>query len=379
MDRFSVVYRLTGTEAEAYRKAEDICLEQTVEFPGELLPKGFIRDNIVGQIEEFLPDGPGACRATVSFAIETAAQELTQLLNVIFGNISIKPGYRVEEIRLPESMTKTYPGPRFGKRGLREWLNVAERPLLFSALKPMGMSVRELAGLAYQLALGGIDIVKDDHGLTDQGFAPFYERVEACAEAVERANRETGQQSIYVANVTAPYGEVIQRARIAKDNGARGLLIAPGLAGFDTMRSLAEDDTVGLPVFSHPALLGSYVMSPQNGISHFALFGQITRLAGADGSIYPNFGGRFSFSREECRRIVQGTSASMGHFKTIFPCPGGGMSISSIPDMIQVYGADVIFLVGGGLFKRGPDIVENCRYFRSLVDGVGCRHEVLSL
>jgi ribulose-bisphosphate carboxylase large chain len=374
MDRFSIVYRLTGTEADARGKAEDICLEQTVEFPGELLPEGHIRDNIVGRIEEFLPDGPDAYRATVSFALETTARELTQLLNVIFGNISIKPGYRVEEISLPESLTKNYQGPRFGRSGLREWLGVAGRPLLFSALKPMGMSVRELARLAYQFALGGIDIIKDDHGLTDQGFAPFEGRVRACAEAVARANRETGLHSIYVANVTAPYGEIIQRARFAKENGARGLLIAPGLVGFDTMRCLAEDDTIGLPVFSHPALLGSYVLNPQHGISHFALFGQITRLAGADGSIYPNFGGRFSFNREECRGIVQGTSASMGHFKTIFPCPGGGMSISSIPDMIKLYGADVIFLVGGGLFKHGPDIVENCRYFRSLVDAVGCSH-----
>jgi ribulose-bisphosphate carboxylase large chain len=114
-------------------------------------------------------------------------------------------------------------------------------------------------------------------------------------------------------------------------------------------------------------------VSPQSGISHFALFGQITRLAGADGTIYPNFGGRFSFSREDCGSIVRGTSTPMGHIKTIFPCPGGGMSVSSIPDMVQVYGADVIFLVGGGLFKHGPDLLENCRYFRSLVDGGGCK------
>ncbi len=370
MERFSIVYRLTGSETDAYSKAEDICLEQTVEFPGELVPEGVIREHIVGRIEDFQPEAADSYRVTVSFAIETAARELTQLLNVIFGNISIKPGYRVEEIRLPESITKAYRGPRFGKRGLRERLNVAERPLLFSALKPMGLSAEDLARLAYQLALGGIDIIKDDHGLTNQDYAPFHERVQLCARAVERANRETGQQCIYVANVTAPYGEVAQRASFARDCGAGGLLVAPGLVGFDTMRSLAEDDRLGLPIFSHPALLGSYVLSLQHGLSHFALFGQITRLAGADGSIYPNFGGRFSFSREECRNIVQGTSVSMGHLKTIFPCPGGGMSIGSIPDMIRVYGSDVIFLVGGGLFKHGPDIVENCRYFRSLVEGV---------
>ncbi|HWP96557.1 MAG TPA: RuBisCO large subunit C-terminal-like domain-containing protein [Syntrophomonadaceae bacterium] len=368
MERFAVIYRLSGSAQEVYDKAQDICLEQTVEFPGELLPPGLIQDHVVGRIEGLVPVGPSAYHATISFDLDTTANELTQLLNVVFGNISIKPGYRLEELRLPDSCLGRFRGPRFGRKGLREWVQVEQRPLLFTALKPMGLSARELADLAYRLALGGIDIIKDDHGLTDQVYAPFHERVPLCAEAVERANQETGQRSIYMANVTAPYGQVLERARFARKNGARGLLVAPGLVGFDTMKTLADDDRIGLPIIAHPAWLGSYVLSPEQGVSHYALLGQITRLAGADGSIYPNFGGRFSFSQEECQRIVQGTQVAMGRIKPIFPCPGGGMSISTIPDMIRVYGCDVAFLVGGGLFKHGPDIIENCRYFRSLVD-----------
>lgn len=370
MERFSIVYRITGTENEAYARALDICLEQTVEFPAELIPPGFIQDHLVGRITEFIPDGLENYRATISFAIETAANELTQLLNVIFGNISIKPGYRVEEIRLPDSLLQLFKGPRFGKAGLRELLKVPQRPLLFTALKPLGLSSEKLAELAYQFALGGIDIIKDDHGLTNQSFAPFEERVRLCAAAVERANSETGRKCIYAANITAGHHEVMNRARYAKENGARGLLLAPGLVGFDTMRSLAEDDSIALPIFSHPAFLGSYVLGSDNGISHFALFGQIMRLTGADGSIYPNYGGRFSFSRQECKSIVNGTIAPMGNLKTSFPCPGGGMSISNIPDMIKVYGSDVIFLIGGGLFRHGPNLIENCNYFRSLVEVV---------
>lgn len=368
MERFTVSYLLAGNEQEALDKAHDICLEQTVEFPGELVPEGFIREQVLGRMEDFAPVGPERFRAVISYAPETAAGELTQLFNVVFGNISIKPGYRVESLDLPDSMLKWLRGPRFGRSGLRELLQVYDRPLLFTALKPMGLSSRELSDLAYQFALGGIDIIKDDHGLTNQMYAPFEERVRFCVEAVERANQTSGQKSIYVANVTAPCGEVIERARFAKKNGAGGLLIAPGLVGFDAMRILAEDDSIALPVFCHPALLGSYVLSPENGISHAALFGQMVRLAGADGTIYPNFGGRFSFSIEECRQIADATAAPMGELKPIFPCPGGGMSISSIPEAFRIYGSDVVFLVGGGLFRSGPDIIENCRYFRKLVE-----------
>lgn len=366
-DRFQAVYRLTGSREEALAKARDICLEQTVEFPDELIPDGMIRDLVVGRLESFEPQ-PDSYQAVISFAIETAAGELTQLLNVLYGNISIKPGYRLERIDLPPSLLKQFQGPRFGREGLREWLGVYGRPLLFTALKPMGLSASELAERAYQFAVGGVDIIKDDHGLTNQPFAPFEERVRLCARAVQEANRLTGRNSIYVANITSSYDQIVERARLAKAEGARGLLIAPALTGIDTMRRIADDCRIGLPVFSHPAFQGSYVTSGESGMSHQALFGQISRLAGADAVIYPNFGGRFAFSREECQDIARGTMVEMGHIKSIFPAPGGGMEFDRIPEMLQVYGQDVIFLIGGGLFRRGPDLVENSRYFRKMIE-----------
>lgn len=376
-ERFSVVYRLTGSEKDAYQKAKDICLEQTVEFPEELVPQGFIKEQVVGRIESFVHNiaqssknklSQGTYLAEISFDAKIAADELTQLLNVVFGNISIKPGIRVEKLQLSPSILCNFRGPRFGRSGIREKMGIAQRPLLFTALKPMGLSAEELAELAYKFALGGIDLIKDDHGLTNQMYAPYEERVKRCVEAVERANRETGQKCVYVANVTAPADDVVERARKAKEAGAGGIMVAPALTGFDLMRKLADDDLIGLPIFSHPAFAGSFVTSQENGISHYALFGQINRLAGADGVIYPNYGGRFSFSREECQSIAQGTSEPMGNIRPIFPCPGGGMSVDVVPDMLQVYGQDVIFLIGGGLFRHGPDLVENCKYFRQLVE-----------
>lgn len=368
MERFTVYYRLSGDEAQALDKARDICLEQTVEFPGELIPTNFIQEQVVGRIEDFYSVEAGGFTAVISFSVDTAAEEFTQLLNVIFGNISIKPGYRVENLVLPESMLKRFHGPRFGRAGLRERVKIEKRPLLFSALKPMGLSSRQLADLAYKMALGGIDLIKDDHGLTDQVYAPYHERVRLCAAAVQQANRETGLSCAYLANISAPYNQVLERAYYAREQGAGGLLIAPGLVGFDTMRTVADDKNVDLPLIAHPAWLGTYVLHPEHGVSHRTLFSQLVRLAGADGTVYPNFGGRFSFSREECLSIVAGTGEPMGSLKEIFPCPGGGMSVDTIPEMLEFYGSEVAFLVGGGLFKKSPDIVANCRYFRSLVE-----------
>ncbi|HSH77625.1 MAG TPA: RuBisCO large subunit C-terminal-like domain-containing protein [Herpetosiphonaceae bacterium] len=367
-ERFAVVYRLAGDESNARAKAQEICLEQTVEFPIELLPAGDIREQIVGRIEDLRRVEQDVYVATISYAVETTGFELPQLINVIFGNSSIKPGIRVEHLELPAALLSSFRGPRFGRAGLRELLGVGRRPLLCTALKPMGLSADLLAQQAFACALGGIDIVKDDHGLAAQPFAPFQERVRACADAVRRANDQTGRNAIYMPNVTAPADQVIERAYVAKEAGAGGLLVAPGIVGLDTMRYLAGDDRIALPIMSHPAFQGSFVTSPAEGLSHAVIFGQLARLAGADATIYPNFGGRFSFSREACRSIVEATAAPMGSIKSIFPTPGGGMSLARVPEMLDFYGPDVIFLIGGGLHTHGPDLVENSRFFRRLLE-----------
>jgi len=366
-ERFRVTYHICGDESSAFEKAKDICLEQTVEISDELVPDGPIRDWILGQIEHFAPVRDGVFQAQISYAAETSAFELPQLLNVIFGNTSIKAGIRVENLEFGQELLGKFSGPRFGIQGLRKVLGVHEKPLICSALKPMGQSPQEFADNAYAFAVGGIDIIKDDHGLTDQSFCPYNERVEACAEAVDRANRVTGKNCLYFPNVTAPVQEIFTRARFAQDVGAGGFLINPGLTGFDAMRALAADDALNLPIMSHPALLGSMVTSSKNGFAHAVLFGQLQRLAGADASVYPNYGGRFGFTREECASISQSCRMPMGSYPPIFPSPGGGMTMEKVTDMLTVYGNDVLFLMGGGLYGHSPDLTANTRYFLSLI------------
>lgn len=366
-NRFRVVYHLFGDEATAHAKAKDICLEQTVEFPDDLTPDGDIRDKVLGQIEAFSHVSDNCYAATISFADEIGGPELPQLLNVIYGNISIKPGIRVERLELSASLLAHYQGPRFGQQGLRDLLGIPTRPLLMTALKPMGLANEELAKLAYQFALGGIDIIKDDHGLANQPFNYFSERVEMCAAAIAKANAETGLNCLYMPNTTAPAHLVYERARFAKQHGAGALLICPGLVGFDTMRMIADDDEIDLPISSHPSFYGSMVTSAENGMSHYVTYGQLQRLAGADTSIYPNFGGRFSFSEQECQSIIAGCTESLGDMKPIFVTPGGGMNMNSIPRMREVYGDAVIYLIGGGLHRYSDDLVTNAKHFIDLV------------
>jgi ribulose-bisphosphate carboxylase large chain len=364
-NRFCVEYRLIGDEATARNKAADICAEQTVEFPVRLLPPGAIAEKIVGQIERFDKEREDCFRATISFANEVTAGELTQFLNVVFGNISIKQGIQVVGLRVNQEILDMFPGPRFGVTSFRDYLGIPVRPPLFTALKPMGLSAQNLAHLASQFAEGGIDIIKDDHGLSNQKFAPFEERVTRCADAVREANAKSEHRAIYVPNITAPIEHLFDRAVRAKELGAGGLMIAPGLVGFDALRRLAQMQ-LGLPIIVHPAFIGSFAINPQ-GICCGILFGTLMRLAGADATIFPNYGGRFPLSQKDCMDIVTESRKELGTMPPIFPCPAGGMELKNIRDMVCNYGNDMLILIGSGLFSYSDNLIDNCRQFLELV------------
>ena len=69
-----------------------------------------------------------------------------------------------------------------------------------------------------------------------------------------------------------------------------------------------------------------------------------------------NYGGRFGFSITECKDIVETCRTPDGIGKPILPSPGGGMSIDRLPDMMDLYGRDCVYLLGGSLLRYGDDI-----------------------
>ena len=372
MARFSVTYWIGATdEASAHTRALEIAVEQTVEIPRDIVPAGYIEDEILGRLESLTPDTDtrGGYLARISYSDDDIGDDLPQLLNIIFGNSSIRTETRIESLQLSEGIRALCPGPAFGTAGLRHRTGVATGPILMSAIKPVGLSTAELARLAHQFALGGMDYVKDDHGLANQKTAPYAERLKACVAAIGDANARTGFTTTYVPNITGPADLIFERAWMAKEQGAGGIMLAPSLVGFDVSRSLAADPDFGLPIVSHPTFGGPNVITPTTGFSHRFFFGTLQRLIGVDAAIYPNFGGRFSFSRDECLSIVDGCSADLGGLKPILAAPGGGMTFERVPEMRAAYGDEVMYLVGGALLRETADLPAACRRLAEAVRG----------
>lgn len=362
--RFTATYRIAAdTYEEAKERAFGIAVEQTVECPYELVEDSWIGRHIVGQIEDIQQPGSGVYYATISYTPDAVDGEFSELLNMLFGNASLYPGVRLMSFALTDAMYAGFQGPRFGRAGIRNLCGVQDGPIFMSAVKPIGTSAKELAAMVSALARGGCPIIKDDHSLYNQSYAPFAERVAACADAVREANAKTGGSSIYIANASGDGLEFLRRAYEAQELGADGIMAAPGIIGFPLIQQLAEADDFHLPLFIHPCFSGCATMHEDSGISPFCYYGQIGRLAGADAVIFTSFGGRFSHSEEDCQRIAGSTGADMGTLKPAFPVPSGGMKWQLFPNMCRVYGSDAIFLVGGALQTQGPDLYENTRFF----------------
>ena len=366
-ERFAVEYHLCGTETDARVKAEALCLDQTVELPDELVPTGMIREQILGRVESFRKLKADRYEATISFPTRLLTGDCTQLLNITFGIASLKPGIRVAHLHLPDPVLQRWPGPRFGRDILRALVDVHHRPLVCGVLKPLGLSVSDLADLAYQCAIGGLDLVKDDQGLSAHRFCPFEERVARCAEAVTKANRETGRICLYVPHVSGPWEATRKRSLLAKKAGAGGVLICPGLTGFDALHDIAQDEAIALPVLTHPALLGSFMVHAESGIAPHVLFGQLPRLFGADVSIYPSVGWSDAMGHEDCRKIAVEAGIPWGHLKPIFPTAAGRMNAERVSEMWAFYGHEVVIILGSGITQPGADVVAACKRVMDLV------------
>ena len=227
-ERFSVEYRLHGSASDARRRADLLCIDQTVEAADHVIPSGAIRDQLLGRVIQLEALTPESHRAVVSFPIELLDGTMSALLHMIIGMAGLQGQIRVTDLSLPDAVVSRLTGPRFGSRGLRDLLRVPRRPLICAVLKPLGYSPQQLAELAHEFALGEVDLIKDDQSLRDHPFCRFEERVARCAEAVAKASRQTGKRCLYAPHVSGPWPSLMEQAAKATQAGA-----AAGCSGDD--------------------------------------------------------------------------------------------------------------------------------------------------
>jgi ribulose-bisphosphate carboxylase large chain len=335
-------------------------VEQTVEVPEPLIDAR-IEAEVVGDVLRVEPRPEGGFVVEIAYSAALACGQLPQLVNLVYGNVSLMRSVRLVDLALPGDLLSCFRGPNFGVAGLRALTGVADRPLLCTALKPRGTPVARLAEIAGAFARAGGDLVKDDHNLVDADLDAMVARVARCQDAVSDANAATGGRCVYAANLVVPNDRLADALDLVWERGVRGILVPPLIAGLDAVRALAARREV--VVFAHPSFSGGLLQDRAHGIDPGVLMGTLYRLAGVDVSVFVNSGGRFDFTPEECGTIARRLRDGLVGLAPAWPAPAGGMHYDRIGEMVRRFGRDTVLLIGGALLGHGTSIADGTRAY----------------
>ncbi len=293
------------------------------------------------------------------------AENMSQILSAIAGNIfgmKALNNLRLLDVRFPDVIRDAYKGPKFGIEGIRKILNVYERPLLGTIVKPkVGLNEKEHARVCGEAWEGGLDLVKDDENLTSMSFNNFEPRIIETLNMRAKIENLTGEKKIYMPNITAKMSTMIKRADFVINNGGEYVMVDFLTVGFSALQELRDYlDDKNVVIHAHRAMHAALTRNKKHGLSMLTL-AKIMRLLGMDqlhtGTVVGKMeGGKkevLEINRSISQRNIKGDNLTMldqewGKIKPILPVASGGLSPSNIPDLINILGKDMVFQFGGG-------------------------------
>ena len=289
---------------------------------------------------------------------------IPQLMSSIGGNVfgmkEVK-NLRLVDINFPNRYIRSFPGPKFGIRGIRKLLGVPKRPLLGTIVKPkVGLNEKKHAIVAQQAWLGGCDIVKDDENLTDMRFNRFEKRVKETIRLRDKAESLTGEKKVYMPNITAPFMDMVKRARFVKEQGCEYAMVDVLSVGWSALQEIRAAD-FGLVLHAHRAGHAAFTRSEKHGISMLVI-AKLCRLVGVDQLHVGAVVGKMHGEKKEVKAIGEEIEETIvrkgnGHVlsenwlnvKPVFAVCSGGLHPGKVPPLVNAMGNDIIIQMGGGI------------------------------
>lgn len=320
----------------------------------------------------------------IAFPHANFGRSFAALLTTLLGNdASTSIRAKLVDVQFPQEYAKLFPGPRFGIAGVRERLGVMGRPLLLNMIKPcLGFPAEVGAEIFREVALGQVDMIKDDELLTNPEYLPLPARIRAYVQARERVYEETGKRVAYFANITDRVPQILENARLAAELGADGVMVNFVFTGLDVLTALAEDPRVNVPILAHYAGSGPWIESTASGMDSLLYLGKLARLAGADLVLYNTPYGGYPYLRQKYMLMAQTLKQKLHHLKPSLPAVGGGVTPGMVPRLVRELGTDVVIAAGGSIQGHPMGPAAGARAMRqaiaAAVDGVDLKQAAQS-
>ncbi len=322
--------------------------------------------------------------AQIAFPRSNTEGDIATLLTMIFGKYSLAGPARVVDVKLPSDYGTH---AKLGIAGLRTRTRVIDRPLFMGIFKPaLGLSATDHAELLREVAMAGLDLIKDDEILGDLRDAPTLERVRACRVEIDEVKKNTGREILYAVNVTGRADKLNSFARQLVQEGANALLLNVLSYGYPALEALAADPELDVPIFAHPALAGAWG-GPSDGTGDYGIdyavsLGILMRHAGADAVLYPAHYGSLPFAKKAEFRIRDILREPMDNRVAVMPVPSAGIHPGVVGKVMRDYGNDVVLNAGSAIFDHPQGPTAGVRAFFEALDcvnnGVALQPELLA-
>ncbi|MHA1745324.1 MAG: RuBisCO large subunit C-terminal-like domain-containing protein [Promethearchaeota archaeon] len=291
------------------------------------------------------------------------------LFTAVIGNISMGGKLKLMDIWFPKDVLATMPGPKFGIDGIRSYLGVPKRPLLNNMVKPCtGHTAEVAAKLAYQVALGGVDIVKDDELISGHAFNTIEDRVTKVMAALDKAEEETGEKTIYMINVTDNVDALFKNIDTVQSHGGNGMLINYLPQGLSLCQKIAEDPSIKIPMMMHMDFAGVWYEDPFSGVTSKLTLGKLPRMVGGDVQVLPAPYGKAPVVDERFIQNVMELVYPIPNMKPTLPMPSGGITPGMVEIATRDLGFNIMLGAGGGIHSHQMGPTAGAKAFRQAID-----------
>lgn len=212
---------------------------------------------------------------------------LTYVVGNVLGMKEVK-GLKLLDVWFSPSMIEQYDGPSYTIDNMRKYLDVYDRPILGTIIKPkMGLTSAEYAEVCYDFWSGGGDFVKNDEPQADQDFCPYDKMVLHVKKAMDKAVKETGKKKVHSFNVSASdYDTMIKRCELIRsagfEPGSYAFLIDGITAGWMAVQTLRRKYP-DVFIHFHRAAHGAFTRKENPFGFSVLVLSKFARLAGASG------------------------------------------------------------------------------------------------
>lgn len=379
-------FYIAKSDEDIYEKAKSFAVGQTI---GTWVPVPGITNEMKmkygGKVvsiydippAELTPDLPEETYHIIQIAFpdENFIPQIPMLMVTLLGNdVSTSAQVKLVDIKFSKKFLKAFAGPSFGIDGVYDYmgLNSQRRPIVLNMIKPcLGYSAEKGASIFKQIAMGGVDIIKDDELFADTNYSSIKDRVRLYKKAAKEAYEETGHMTRYCVNITDRFDRVIEHAKTAIEEGADFLMVNFVATGISVLQALSEMDEIKIPIVAHYATAGSMTESPFTGISTPLLLGKLSRMAGADMCMFSSPYSTYPFLKRRYKQIADMQRLPFGNLKPTMPIIGGGVHPNSAEKIVSELGREVVLASGGAILGHPMGPTEGARSMMQAAEALG--------